>query len=96
MRMENFIPPGMFTFCGRCGLVCAEGARDFMCLRCRKTLLGIPVPPETEGHEERRSRVVFEVRRSVAQTLSRFLPELWWVKSAATTVVDPQPRREEA
>ena len=32
--IDDFIAPGEFTFCSRCGEICHKGSADFMCTKC--------------------------------------------------------------
>ena len=39
---EDYIAPGEFAFCGRCGEVCREGEKDFWCNGCLDSFSGKP------------------------------------------------------
>ena len=35
-ELEQYIKPGEFTYCSRCGDVCHIGSEDFICMKCRR------------------------------------------------------------
>lgn len=36
----TYIESGEFSFCSRCGEICVEGSRSFMCEGCKRTFFG--------------------------------------------------------
>ena len=79
MGIDDYIPPKMFTFCSRCGETCQEGGKDFMCLGCQKSLLGLDIKEPLIKDEKLRAKVVGKVRQSIGETLSEHLKPKWWI-----------------
>lgn len=83
INTNDYIPPKMFTFCSRCGEICREGGKDFMCLGCENSFFGWEGDAKHDIEdvcaERERSSLVRVIRDSVAQSLSNFLTVLWWI-----------------
>jgi hypothetical protein len=74
-ELQKHIRHGEFTFCGRCGTICRQGDKDFMCTDCRRDFFSKPNETKAERDEDmihiryegELSAILVEYRRVLAE-----------------------------
>lgn len=83
--IDDFIKPGEFSFCSRCGDpdTCQRGLGRPMCVRCKIGFFGIKRTPGLDAEEDRErmdGEKGFAMRRELAQERSLTMTRLFWIK----------------
>lgn len=71
-ELQDFIKPGEFTFCSRCGNICRWTDRDFMCTRCLRHF-NYYSRPELE---EKEFKMAVQTDRAISDVLRKYRRDL--------------------